>query len=196
MSGPPHSDGETRYRPTDHCPLFSEHLEDHIVAVTKGEQPNRGRFCGNCYTPLSRKSTRCPHCEQFTDGEFAPVNRVPPMIGEMLTEQRKTERWIVNSMAFTGLTIAIVLGLVFVLAVPFLRDSLIWATVSYALILLFGGRTLAGVMGGYYGDRWAYRRGRARLIERWDEWAADRAAGKTPAAGSDERAEPGLSPRD
>lgn len=192
MSAPQSPDGGIRYRPDDRCPLFSERLEAHIVAVTKGEQPNRGRFCGHCYTPLGRAADRCPHCATAV-AERPPVGRVPPEVGEMLTEQRRTERWIVNGMAFAGLTIAIVVGLVVVLAIPALRDSLIWATVVYALILLFGGRTLAGVMGGYYGDRWAYARGRGRLLERWDEWVVERdrrPAARPPEDAADERRPP------
>ena len=49
--------GEERYRPDDGCPLFSQALEDHLVAVSRGEAPNRGRFCGNCYTPISPSTT-------------------------------------------------------------------------------------------------------------------------------------------
>ena len=39
---------EQRYRPEDGCPLFSERLEEHLVAVQKGREPNRGVFCGHC----------------------------------------------------------------------------------------------------------------------------------------------------
>ena len=36
---------------------------------------------------------------------------------------------------------------------------------------------LAGVLGGYYGDRIAYERARGRLREEWAEWVAERDEG-------------------
>ena len=165
--------GERRYRPDDDCPLFSERLEEHLVAVTRGEAPNAGRFCGHCYTPLGRRTPECPHCHAVTS-ERRPVSRVPDAVIEMLTAQRKTESRIVNGFAYLGLTLAVLGGLALVLGVPLLREQLIAATIVYAVVLLVGGRVLAGVLGGYYGDRIAYDRARRRLRERWAEWIAER----------------------
>ena len=167
--------GEQRYRPNDRCPLFSDRLEEHIVAVTRGEAPNAGRFCGHCYTPLSEATSTCPHCATATS-ERAPVERVPEEIIEMLREQRRTESRIVNGFAYLGLTLAVVGGLALVLGVPFLRANLIWATLVYAVVLIIGGRALAGILGGYYGDRIAFDRARGRLLERWDAWVEERDA--------------------
>ena len=166
---------EQRYRPHDECPLFSERLEEHIVLYTRGELPNRGRFCGNCYTPMSPGTARCPHCGALTDGPLPPVEQIPEAVVGMLREQRKTESTIVNAFAYAGLIIVILLGLVIVLGIPYLRQHLLPATVVYGLFLLFGGRTLAGVLGGYYGDRIAFNRARNRLRQRWAEWAEQRA---------------------
>ena len=165
---------EQRYRPQDECPLFSERLEDHIVAYTRGEAPNRGRFCGNCYTPLSPDSTRCPHCNEPTEGAHPPVAAIPEPIVDMLRRQRKTESTVVNAFAFLGLAIALVGGLGFVLWVPWLRNNLIAATIAYAFILLVGGRVLAAILGGYYGDRLAYERARKRLRGQWADWVRQR----------------------
>jgi hypothetical protein len=166
---------EQRYRPDDECPLFSERLEELIVSVTRGEAPNVGRFCGHCYTPLGSDTEQCPHCGTPTS-DRTPVDSVPNAVVEMLRAQRKTESRIVNGFAYLGLTIAVVVGLVVVLALPFFRDNLIAATVLYAVILLVGGRSLAGVLGGYYGDRIAFGRARTRLRARWAEWVVEREA--------------------
>ncbi len=166
---------EQRYRPDDECPLFSERLEEHIVLHTRGELPNRGRFCGNCYTPISSDTARCPHCGTLTDGPLRPVDQIPEAVIEMLREQRKTESTIVNAFAYAGLILAIVLGLVIVLGIPYLREHLLPATIIYGLFLLIAGRSLAGVLGGYYGDRLAFNRARTRLRQRWAEWAEQRA---------------------
>lgn len=166
-------DGGERYQPDDECPLFSERLEAHLVQYTRGEVPNAGRFCGNCYTPMSRRAARCGHCgTEITDR--AAVASVPEEIVTMLRQQRKTESWIVNAFAFTGLTIAIVGGLAIVLGIPPLRENLIAATFVYAVILLVGGRALAGIVGGYYGDRVGYTRARTALRESWAQWIEDR----------------------
>ena len=165
---------EQRYIPHDECPLFSESLEEHIVGYTRGANPNRGTFCGNCYTPLSRDSSRCFHCAVQTD-ERAPVEQVPEPVIEMLREQRKTESTIVNAFAYAGFIIVIIVGLGIVLGIPYLRAHLLPATIVYGLFLLIGGRTLAGVLGGYYGDHIAYDRARTRLRRRWAEWVEQRA---------------------
>lgn len=166
---------EQRYRPDDECPLFSERLEEHIVLFTRGELPNRGRFCGNCYTPMSADTARCTHCDMLTDGPLPTVDRIPDEVIAWLREQRKTESRIVNSFAYAGFVIVILVGLGIVLGIPYLRAHLLPATIVYGLFLLFGGRSLAGVLGGYYGDHIAYDRARSRLRQHWAEWVARRA---------------------
>ena len=164
---------EERYRPNDGCPLFSERLEEHLVGFTRGELPNRGRFCGNCYHPLAGDTEVCPHCDDDT-GSRAPVDRVPEEIIEALRRQRSTEARWVNGFAYLGLLIAVVGGISLVLAIPFFKDNLIWATIAYGLILLIGGRGLAGVLGGYFGDRIGYERARRATVAAWEEWGATR----------------------
>jgi hypothetical protein len=166
---------EQRYVPRDECPLFSARLEEHIVRFTRGELPNRGRFCGNCYTPMSPETSTCPHCDERADGPSPPVDQIPQEVIWMLREQRKTESTIVNAFAYAGFIIVILVGLAIVLGIPYLRAHLLPATIVYGLFLLIGGRTLAGVLGGYYGDRIAYDRARTRLRQRWADWVEQRA---------------------
>ena len=172
-----HRDAEERRDalPDDGCPLFSERLEEHLVAASRGETPNRGRFCGHCYTPLGRDTTLCPHCGNDKERGRPPVERVPDEITEILRVQRKTESTFVNGFAYLGLVIAVLGGLAIVLGIPYLRDHLLAATVVYAVILIVGGRMLAGLLGGYYGDRIGFTRARARTVESWEEWVARRA---------------------
>src|SRR5262245_14051983 len=110
---------EQRYVPNDDCPLFSPRLEEHIVLFTRGELPNRGRFCGNCYTPIAPESTECPHCHQRTEGALQPVEQIPDQVIWMLREQRRTESTIVNSFAYAGFIIVILVGLAIVLGIPY-----------------------------------------------------------------------------
>jgi hypothetical protein len=165
---------EERLHDEDGCPLFSPQLEQHLVAVSRGEAPNAGRFCGHCYTPLSRDTRICPHCANDQQTGRAAVEHVPEPITEMLRVHRKTESRWVNGFAYLGLLIATIAGLVFVLATPVIQDSLIWATVVYGIILLVGGRMLAGFLGGYYGDRLGYAKARARTRASWEAWVGER----------------------
>ncbi|MDA0365147.1 MAG: zinc ribbon domain-containing protein, partial [Chloroflexi bacterium] len=165
---------EERLRPDDDCPLFSPALEDHLIALTRGEVPARGRFCGNCYTPIARDTALCPHCGNDTEQGRVPVRAVPDQITLILRSQRKIESTWVNGLAYLGLVIAVVGGIALVLSIPFFRANLIWATLLYGLILLVGGRMLAGFLGGYFGDRWGYERARARTRDAWAEWLRER----------------------
>ena len=175
--------GERRLLHDDDCPLFSERLEEHLVAVSRGERPRAGRFCGHCYTPLPQERGHCAHCGALAGAGRAPVSSVPEEVAEMLRRQRKTERAWVTGYAYLGLALAIVGGLALVLGLPPLRENLVWATVTYALVLFLGGRAAAGLLGGGIGDRQGYARGRARLLREWEEWTARRDA----AGGSGER---------
>jgi len=165
--------GEERFRPDDGCPLFSDRLEEHIVALTRGEVPNHGRFCGNCYTPMSPETVHCPNCATDTR-ERPPVDRIPDEVVLMLRMQRKVERSWVTGFAYLGLLIAVMAGLAVVLGIPYLRGNLLPATIVYGLILFIGGRVLAGTLGGYYGDRIGFERARRNLLASWDEWVIER----------------------
>ncbi|MEE8337385.1 MAG: hypothetical protein V3R95_04940 [Dehalococcoidia bacterium] len=166
---------EQRYVPDDGCPLFSERLEDHIVAVTRGEIPNRGRFCGNCYTPMSQETRRCRHCDEEPTSDHATVEQVPEPVVEMLRTVHKTEKQWVNGFAYLGLVVAVLGGLAVVLGIPYLRERLLAATIVYGVILLIGSRGFAGVLGGYYGDRIGYERARRTLLADWATWVEERA---------------------
>jgi len=153
----------------DGCPLFSERLEEHLVAVSRGESPAVGRFCGFCFTPTGPNTEICGHCQNNFLLDKKTVEIVPLAVTEILREQRKIESRFVNGFAYFGVLLAVLGGLVVVLGIPYLRDHLIPATIVYALILLVGVRILAGVLGGYFGDNIGYNRARKRTIQSWEE---------------------------
>ena len=176
--------GERRLDHDDDCPLFSARLEEHLVAVSRGELPRAGRFCGHCYTPMSPQRARCAHCGEEAASGRGPVSAVPEEVMAMLRRQRKTERAWVTGYAYLGLGLAIVCGLALVLGLPPLRENLIGATVAYALVLIIGGRAAAGLLGGGIGDRRGYERARSRLLTEWEEWLVRRDAGPGPGGGA------------
>ncbi len=173
---------ERRYQSAaevERCPVFSIRLEEHLVAVSRGEIPAQGRFCGNCYTPLSADSELCPHCRNDRRLGRPSVDTVPPEVTEMLRRQRSTESRYVTGFAYLGVIIAVLGGLAVVLGVPYLRDHLLAATIVYSIILLIGVRGLAGFLGGYFGDRIGYERARARTVVSWRSFDMTRDRGST-----------------
>ena len=82
-------------------PIFSPRLDEVMAAMIKGEAPNAGRFCGYCYTPLSKTANACSHCGTAT-ADYAPVDRLPREFGQLYRRMRKRENLIVNSFAFAG----------------------------------------------------------------------------------------------
>lgn len=166
------SSPEERYRPDDGCPLFSPRLEAHLVAVSRGETPERGTFCGNCYTPISRETTVCPHCGEPTSRR-RPVDLVPAPIATALRVQRKTEGQWVNGLAYIGVLIAMVLPLAAVLGIPALKDSLILGTAVYAPLLLVGMRVFPAIL-GYFGDQKGFEAARKKTRAAWERWVVER----------------------
>ena len=160
---------ERRYRPDDNCPLFSLRLENHLVDVLNGAVPNRGNFCGYCFSPMGLEEALCAEC-QFDSTSTERLDQVPEEIVLALKKQRSIESRWVNSFAYLGVLIAIVGGIVFVLVTPIFDDRLIYATVAYGLILLIGSRVLAGFLGGYFGDQIGYSKGRAQTIKAWNSY--------------------------
>ena len=88
-----------------------------------------------------------------------------------------------NSFAYAGLIIAVFAGLAVVLGIPYLRERLLAATIVYGIILLVGGRMLAGTLGGHFGDRIGYERARSALRAEWADWVEQRDSDSSPAGG-------------
>ena len=159
----------SRFKPDDDCPLFSLSLENHLVDVLNGAVPNRGTFCPYCFSPVGSQQATCVEC-QIDSVLTERLNQVPEEIVVALRNQRSIESRWVNSFAYLGVLIAVVGGIAFVLATPIFDDRLIYATVAYGLILLVGSRVLAGFLGGYFGDKIGYSKGRAQTIKAWDSY--------------------------
>lgn len=171
----PEPSPEERFRPDDGCPIFSPRLEAHLVAVSRGETPERGTFCGHCYTPIARETSVCPHCGESTSTR-RPVDVVPAPIAAALRAQRSTEgRWV-TGFAYLGLLIAMFLPLTLVLGIPSVKENLILGTAVYAPLLLIGMRVFPAILGGYLGDRKGYEAARTKTRAAWEQWVAERDA--------------------
>jgi len=154
-------------------PIFSERLDELMAAMIKGDAPNAGRFCGYCYTPLSKKADACPHCAR-TAAAYQPVAKIPTEFFDLYRRMRKRESLIVNSFAFAGLGIGLVLFIALVAVAVFRFNASVWALAGALVVLLAGGRIFAGILGGWIGDAIGYDYAHKRLVLEWQEYERER----------------------
>ena len=132
-------------------PIFSERLTTVLVDIIKGEAPNAGRFCGNCYTPIDKQRSVCPQCDCSVE-ERAPVEKIPRD-------------------AYAGLVLGVIIFIA-VFYVLFTLGASIWWFIGDLVLLAVSARVLAGLLGGYIGDEVGYRYARRKLAEDWAAWEA------------------------
>ena len=149
---------------------ISPRLEEIAVQVSRGQAPNAGRFCGNCYTPLAAERERCPYCGTAA-AERPPQDHIPPAVFEIVRAKRGRESLIVNGLAYLGLGIGTAVAILMVLALPG-----VWKAAAL-VVLLLGTRGLAAVLGGWFGDSLGYRSASALVRRRWGQFVRDRDAG-------------------
>jgi hypothetical protein len=168
--------------PPSDIPIFSARLDELMASMLAGEAPNVGRFCGYCYTPLSKKADGCPNCSRATS-QFEPVAKIPLDFFDLYRRMRKREALIVNSFAFAGLGLGLILFILLVaLAVYRLHQSL-WALAGATAVLIVGGRIFAGLLGGWIGDSIGYNYAHRKLVVEWQDYERAREArlGRTSA---------------
>ena len=83
-------------RAGDDLPVFSERLSTILEDMVKGEAPNAGRFCGNCYTPIDPQRLQCAQCGQPVE-KRPPVQRVPDEVLLMCRSKRRRESLVVTA---------------------------------------------------------------------------------------------------
>ena len=164
-------------------PIFSERLDELMAAMLKGDAPNAGRFCGYCYTPLGKKGEVCKHCARATS-RYAPVEKIPLDFFDLYKRMRKRESLIVNSFAFAGLTLGLVLFIALVTVAVYELDAAVWALAGATAVLIIGGRIFAGILGGWIGDAIGYDYAHKRLVAEWEAYEREREIrlGRAPAS--------------
>jgi hypothetical protein len=175
-------------------PVFSPRLDEIMALMIKGEIPNVGRFCGYCYTPVTKSATECAHCGRTT-AQYPTVSALPPEFFALYRRMRKRESLIVNSFAFAGLGIGLVLFIVLVGLAVYRYDQSLWMLAAATAVFIVGGRVFAGLLGGWIGDNVGYDYAQKRLAVEWVEFERDREAGRA-AAGSATAAPAGQPARD
>jgi len=153
-------------------PIFSDRLMQVLETMIKGEAPNAGHFCGYCYTPIDRARMHCPHCVKAV-ADYPPVVKVPSDVAEMFRKVRRRESLVVNSFAQFGIMLGVMTFIV-VFYFLFLNDAAIWWYVLDVVLLFVLSPVLAGLIGGYLGDEYAYRFARRKLADEWAAFDAER----------------------
>jgi hypothetical protein len=157
-------------------PIFSPRLDEVMGLMMKGEAPNAGRFCGYCYTPMSKTATACPYCSREV-AEIPPLDQLPPEVIGLYKRMRKRESLIVNSFAFGGLFLAVLIFMGLVAVAVYLMDQSLWMLAFATVFLLVGGRVFAGLLGGWIGDNVGFEYSRRKLVAEWQEFERSRKAG-------------------
>ena len=160
---------------TDDLPIFSPRLDELMASMLNGEAPNVGRFCGYCYTPLGRKADVCPHCKHTT-AEYEPVAKIPTEFFGLYKRMRRRESIIVNSFAFAGLGLALVVFIGMVAIAVYRYNASLWWMAAATVVLIVGGRVFAGILGGWIGDSIGYDVAHRKLAIEWAEYERERDA--------------------
>jgi hypothetical protein len=134
--------------------------------MIKGEIPNVGRFCGYCYTPVSKRADACSHCGRSV-GDWAPVDKIPLEVGAIYRSMRRRESLIVNSFAFGGLALGLVLFIFLVWLAVYHYEANLWLLGAATAVFIVGGRVFAGLLGGWIGDNIGYDYARRKLADDW-----------------------------
>ncbi len=143
----------------------------------EGKAPNAGLFCGYCYHPIPtgkqppEGGDGCPHCGHSAS-DWPPATRVPEEVFAMYRAQRSREGGVVRGLAWGGLTLGVVLGLM-----PLAFYGVTWwsALAFFATMALFyiGSANLANSAGDALGYRW----GQSALRRRWEAFTRAREEG-------------------
>ncbi len=161
--------------PTQDIPVFSPRLDEVIGMMIKGDAPNAGRFCGHCYTPMSKKAEACPYCASSV-AEHTPLAKLPSEVIALYRRMRKRESLIVNSFAFAGIFLGVLLFMALVAVAIYRMDGSIWMLVFATVVLLVSGRVFGGLLGGWIGDDIGYEFAHKKLVLEWHEFEATRSS--------------------
>jgi hypothetical protein len=154
---------DSRQLPENPASLL-DRLQEPMEAIALGEDENRGRFCGMCYSRLAVAGPQgCPVCGTSTQ-DRAPVERVPDEVLAIYMAKRGREGLIVNLFAFGGIFLSLILSALLWFVLP----PNLWRLASFA-VLAFGSYYLARLVGYQIGVPIGSESGRRLRDRRWQE---------------------------
>jgi hypothetical protein len=160
--------------PSERAPIFSARLQALLEDILRGQAPNAGRFCGNCYNPLPPSTgpsasppEECGHCG-LSAKQRPPVRQIPPEVFAMFRAQRFREAIPVRSLAWGGLAAGLSLALFLMVVLPF------WWNVGVSVVVFGITYVAAANIANWLGDAIGYRWGQRVLEKRWPEFVKTR----------------------
>lgn len=157
--------------PAEGQAIFSERLAALMDDILEGRAPNAGRFCGHCYHPLAQGRPSCPYCHRPVDA-LKPARHIPEEVLGIYRAQRLREGWTVHAIAWGGLALGVVLGLL-----PLALKGATWWTVLSFLGILGFFYILSANVANTLGDALGYRWGQRVARRRWERFVARREGG-------------------
>jgi len=152
---------------------YLDDLQEQMEELGLQRAPNLGRFCGYCYGRLPDGEDSCRHCRRPVRA-VAPVSKVPIYVLRLYLAKRRREGIMVNSFAFLGLFLAVVLsGVIYF----FLIGN--WRVLAL-FVLLLAGWYLANLLGYNVGGTLGYNWGRSVRDNYWLRYLEDRRNGVSP----------------
>jgi len=152
---------------------YLDDLQVQMEELGMQKAPNLGRFCGHCFGRLPDGTEVCRYCGRSI-AEVAPVAKVPIYVLRLYLAKRRREGIMVNSFAFLGLFLAVVLsGAIYF----FLVGN--WRVIAL-LVLLVAGWYLANLLGYQLGAVFGYNWGRSVRDGYWLRYLEDRRNGVAP----------------
>lgn len=149
--------------------IISDRLAELLDDMLAGRAPNAGRFCGNCYHPLSGQRESCSHCGIAVSGA-TPVDAVPRDVIDAHRLRRGREGLVVRTFAWVGLTIGVIVALL-----PLILYDVQWWTFVAFFVLMFSFYVASANLANWIGDALGYRWGQAIFRRRWERHVAARA---------------------
>jgi hypothetical protein len=150
-------------------PQLSPRLESFLEELLRGQVPNAGRFCGNCYTPLASGREACPECGRSV-AEVTPLERLPVSIVDVYIARRRREGLAVRLTFYTILLIGIIASALVIGFLPF------WWNVVAFTFCLGASYVLSANLANTFGDSLGYRWGQRAAERKWRQLMSEDSA--------------------
>lgn len=157
--------------------VLSQRLLVLLDDILSGRAPNAGRFCGHCYHPLAAELDACAHCGRATT-ERSAVAAIPRPVIEMHRRRRGREGVVVRTVAWSGLTVGVIVALL-----PIAFGNVTWWSVIAFFALLAFFYLLSANLANSLGDSLGYRWGQSIVRREWERFIAERDGRSNQAVG-------------
>ena len=142
-------------------------LQPRMEQIIFAKLPNIGRLCGYCYNHLAPDDQACVLCSRRA-AEYPVADAVPRPVLRAYYAKRRREAWMVNSFAYVGMFLGVVISFALVSLLPG------WWRLTAVFTLIVGSWYLANVLGGIFGGNFGYNWGRNKRSQMWAAFVDER----------------------